>query len=126
MAKKKLNITDQIKSYQDACKYNGKQPLSESKLLEAGVTPKQIAGIKLEEITLALNEGKPTDIYSGKLRYYPVFWSYAGPSGFAFGLSSCGRTNAIASSGSRHSYHDKAVSDYSGKQFTELWKEYLS
>lgn len=126
MAKKKLNITDQIKSYFDACKYNGKQPLSESKLLEAGNTPKQIAGIKLEEITLALNEGKPTDIYNGKLRYYPVFWPYGGPSGFAFEDSNYDSTIAYAGSGSRHSYHDKAVSDYSGKQFIELWKEYLS
>lgn len=125
MAKKK-NITDQIKSYLDACKYNGKQPLSESKLLEAGNTPKQIAGIKLEEITLALNEGKPTDIYNGEPRYYPVFWTYKGPSGFAF-LRSCYVVSyAGAGSGSRHSYHDKAVSDYSGKQFAELWKEYLS
>lgn len=123
---KKLNITDQIKSYLDACKYNGKQPLSESKLLEAGNTPKQIAGIKLEEITLALNKGKPTDIYNGKPRYFPVFWSYDGPSGFAFERSRCDITYASAGSGSRHSYHDKAVSDYSGRQFTELWKEYLS
>ncbi|HMM02007.1 MULTISPECIES: hypothetical protein [unclassified Dysgonomonas] len=126
MAKKKLNITDQIRSYLDACKYNGKQPLSESKLLEAGVTPKQIAGIELEEITLALNEGKPTDIYNGEPRYYPVFWTYEGPSGFAFQDSRCAFTHAAAGSGSRHSYHDKAVSDYSGRQFTELWKEYLS
>lgn len=126
MKKKKLNITDQIKSYLDACKYNGKQPLSESKLLEAGNTPKQIAGIKLEEITLALNEGKPTDIYNGNPRYYPVFWSFGGPSGFAFRFSLYVSARAFAGTGSRHSYHDKAVSDYSGKQFTELWKEYLS
>lgn len=123
---KKLNITDQIKSYLDACKYNGKQPLSESKLLEAGNTPRQIAGIKLEEITLALNEGKPTDIYNGKLRYFPVFWTHQGPSGFAFRSSSCDRTLAVAGSGSRLSYHEEAVSDYSGRQFTDLWKEYLS
>lgn len=126
MAKKKLNITDQIKSYLDACKYNGKQPLSESKLLEAGNTPKQIAGIKLEEITLALNKGKPIDIYNGEPRYYPVFWSYDGPSGFAFRDSYCDFAVADAGTGSRHSYHDTAVSDYSGKQFIELWEEYLS
>ena len=76
MAKKKLNISDQIKTYQDACTYNGKQPIDEAKLIEAGVTPPQIAGIKLEDITRALNEGKPTDIYNGQRRYYPVFWTY--------------------------------------------------
>ena len=123
---KKLNITDQIKSYQDACKYNGKQPIGREALLALGITTKQIAGIELEEITLALNEGKPTDIYNGEARYYPVFWTYQGPSGFAFWRSAYARAHAYAGSGSRHSYHDKAVSDYSGKQFTELWKEYLS
>ncbi|WP_050702314.1 hypothetical protein [Dysgonomonas sp. BGC7] len=84
MTTKKIKITDQIKSYEDACKYNGEEPIDEAKLLEAGITPRQIAGIKLEKITLALNEGKPTDIYNGKHRYFPVFWSYKGPSAFAF------------------------------------------
>lgn len=126
MAKKKQNITDQIKSYQDACKYNGKQPMDRDALLASGVTLKQIAGIELEEITLALNEGKPTDIYSGNWRYYPVFRSYQGPSGFVFWHSYYGNTIADAGSGSRLSYHEEAISDYSGTQFVDLWKEYLS
>ena len=126
MAKKKLNITDQIKSYLDACKYNGKQPMDREALLALGVTTKKIAGMELEEITLALNEGKPTDIYNGNPRYYPVFWSYDGPSGFAFRDSFYDCAHADAGAGSRLSYHDKSVSDYSGKQFSELWKEYLS
>lgn len=39
--------------------------------------------MKLEDITLALNEGKPTDIYNGQRRWFPVFWSNEGPSAFA-------------------------------------------
>ncbi|MBD8389630.1 hypothetical protein H7X66_13315 [Dysgonomonas sp. BGC7] len=35
-------------------------------------------------------------------------------------------SDASAGSGSRLSYHEEAISDYSGEQFTELWKEYLS
>lgn len=125
MAKNK-SITEQIKSYEDACKYNGKEPVNEQALLDLGITSKQIVGIKLEEITLALNEGKPTDIYNQKWRYYPYFYSYKGPSAFAFYFSYCDCSDADAGSGSRLSYHEESVSDYSGKQFIELWKEYLS
>lgn len=125
MAKKK-SITEQIASYEDACTYNGKEPINEQALLDLGVTPKQIAGIKLEEITLALNEGKPTDIYNGEWRHYPVFRTYEGPAAFAFYCSIFVDSDAFAGSGSRLSYHDEAVSDYSGTHFIELWKEYLS
>lgn len=123
---KKESITEQIKSYEDACKYNGKEPMNEQALLNLGITPKQIAGLKLEEITLALNEGKSTDIYNGKWRHYPYFYSGKGSSAFAFGVSCCDRSSAAAGSGSRLSYHEESVSDYSGEQFLELWKEYLS
>lgn len=125
MAKEK-SITEQIKSYEDACKYNGKEPINEQALLDLGITTKQIAGLKLEEITLALNEGKPTDIYNGKWRHYPYFYSYEGLSAFAFAVSACAYSDAGAGSGSRLSYHEESVSDYSGKQFLDLWKEYLS
>lgn len=125
MAKEK-SITEQIKSYEDACKYNGKEPINEQALLDLGITTKQIAGLKLEEITLALNEDIPTDIYNGKWRHYPYFYSYKGPSAFAFGDSFYDCSAAAAGSGSRLSYHKESVSDYSGKQFLELWKEYLS
>lgn len=124
--KKEKSITEQITSYEDACKYNGKEPMDRNALLALGLTIKQIAGLELEEITLALNEGKPTDIYNGERRYYPWFWTYKGPSAFAFNTSDCDDSIADAGSGSRLSYHEKSVSDYSGQQFIDLWKEYLS
>lgn len=120
------NITGIIDSYEAACRHNGKNPIDESLLIALGFTPKQIAGIKLEEITLAINKGKSTDIYNGKDRWYPVFYSVEGPSAFAFDCSSYAYSAASAGSGSRLSYHEKSDSDYSGKQFIDLWKEYLS
>lgn len=122
MAKKKLKITDQIQSYLDACKYNGKQPIDREALLALGFTTKQIAGIELEEITLALNEGKPTDIYNGELRYYPVFWTYQGPSGFAFRYSRCATTYATAGSGSRLRVLSEIAADHIGRTFPEVWE----
>lgn len=122
----KKDITKLVTSYEDACAYLKKEPVNEAALLASGATTKQIAGMKLEDITLALNEGKPTDIYNGQRRWFPVFWSGSGPSAFAFRYSSCGRTYATAGSGSRLSYHEERVSDYSGTHFCSLWQEYLS
>lgn len=120
------DITKLVTSYEDACAYLKEEPVNEAALLAAGATPKQIAGIKLEDITLALNEGKPTDIYNGQRRWFPVFWSNEGPSAFAFEYSLCVSTYAVAGSGSRLSYHEERISDYSGTHFCSLWQEYLS
>lgn len=120
------DITKLVTSYEDACAYLKKEPVNEAALLAAGATPKQIAGIKLEDITLALNEGKPTDIYNGQRRWFPVFWSNEGSSAFAFRFSSYDSTSADAGSGSRLSYHEERISDYSGTHFCSLWQEYLS
>lgn len=120
------DITEQIGSYEDACAYLQKEPVNEAALLAAGATAKQIAGIKLEDITLALNEGKPTDIYNGQQRWYPVFWTKGSPAAFAFVYSDYGSSSARAGSGARLSYHEKRVSDYSGTKFSSLWQEYLS
>lgn len=120
------DITKLVTSYEDACAYLKKEPVNEAALLSAGATPKQIAGMKLEDITLALNEGKPTDIYNGQRRWLPVFWSNKGPSAFAFVLSDYDNSDALAGSGSRLSYHEERISSYSGTHFCSLWQEYLS
>ena len=122
----KKDITEQIGSYEDACIYLKKEPINEAALLAAGATTKQIAGMKLEDITLALNEGKVTDIYNGKRRWFPFFLTQGSPAAFAFSGSYFVGTYAIAGSGSRLSYHEERVSDYSGKHFISLWQEYLS
>ena len=119
------DITKLVTSYEDACAYLKKEPVNEAALLSAGATPKQIAGMKLEDITLALNEGKPTDIYNGQRRWFPVFWSGSGPSAFAFERSIYAYSVAVAGSGSHLSYHEERISDYSGTHFCSLWQEYL-
>ncbi|MBN9301670.1 MULTISPECIES: hypothetical protein [Dysgonomonas] len=120
------DITKLVTSYEDACAYLKKEPVNEAALLAAGATPKQIAGMKLEDITLALNEGKPTDIYNGQRRWFPVSWSGSGRSAFAFRYSYYDYAIAHAGSGSRLSYHEERISDYSGTHFCSLWQEYLS
>lgn len=120
------NIIEIVGSYEDACRYNGKKPHDRSNLLDAGLTLKKIAGIELEEITLALNKGIPTNIYNGEARWYPVFACNGSPSGFAFDFSDYDYSYATAGSGARLSYHEETISDYSGTKFEKLWQEYLS
>lgn len=120
------DIREIVGSYEDACRYNGKKPHDRSKLLDAGVTLKQIAGIELEEITLALNKGLPSNIYNGEARWCPVFACNGSPSGFAFYYSYCADSYAYAGGGARLSYHEETISNYSGTKFEKLWQEYLS
>lgn len=123
---KKLSIRDRVKTYEDACVVNKEEPLNEEALLNLGITAKQIAGLKLESISRALNEGKPIDIYNGNARHYPYFWINGSPATFAFDGSFCDNSGARAGSGSRFALHERVNADYSGTQFIELWKEYLS
>ena len=120
-----MKITDKIKSHEDACKHLNREPLNEQELLEKGFTPQEIIGRKLETITEALNEGKKLDIYSNDRRWFPVFWTGASPSGFSFGGSDYDNSNAIAGCGSRFCYVSEELSGYSGKQFIDLWREFI-
>ncbi|WP_165025290.1 hypothetical protein [Dysgonomonas sp. ZJ279] len=127
MATKKVkNITDQIKTYEDSCVYNKTQPLNEEELTRLGFTRKEIVGRMLESITKALNEGKEIDIHNREPRYYPYFRTNGSAAAFAFRYSYYGSTDASAASGSRFAYHESDISDYSGIQFLDLWREYIS
>lgn len=148
-------ITDKIKTFEDACQALGLAiPEGLPELLQpkmADIVPSHIKAIlKLEIITAALNEGWQW-IPDGSTRaYWPWFWlftteeiarmSNAEIQGrnlikatdisekFA-GLGSATPILAFSYStayiGSRLAYKKSLLAEYSGKQFIELWKEYL-
>ena len=150
-----MNITDKIKTFDDACKAIGLAgPEALPELLQekyAAIVPSHIkAQLKLEIITLALNEGWQ-HIPDGKhYAYWPWFNLYTtgeiadmGKEGaeeraiinatdvsdvFA-GLGSAHSNHAWSASyayiGSRLAYKSRELARYSGKQFIELWKEAL-
>ena len=49
-------ITDRVKSYADACKVLGIEPMNEQNMKAQGFRPDEVARRKLETITEALNE----------------------------------------------------------------------
>lgn len=148
-------ITDKIKTFEDACQALGLAiPEGLPELLQpkmADIVPSHIkAMLKLEIITAALNEGWQW-IPDGSTRaYWPWFWLFTTEEiarmsnaeirgrnlikatdiseKFA-GLGYASPYNAFSISrahiGSRLAYKKSLLAEYSGKQFIELWKEYL-
>ncbi len=150
-----MDITDKIKTFDDACKAIGLAgPEALPELLQekyAAIVPSHIkAQLKLEIITLALNEGWQ-HIPDGKhWAYWPWFCLYtAGEiadmgkkgaeeraminatdvsdvfAGLGYANSTDAWSYSYADVGSRLAYKSRELARYSGKQFIELWKEAL-
>lgn len=124
-------ITDRVKSYADACKVLGIEPMNEKNMKAQGFRPDEIARRKLETITEALNEGwKPDWNNTDQYKYYPYFYirENAKAEGIA-GLSSANTYNAAsytaADIGSRLCFHDSETARYAGNTFTELYEQIL-
>lgn len=119
-------ITDRVKTYEDACHELSTSPLDENKLMELGLTKHDIAYQKLTTIIKALNEGWVPDVCDDRVyRWYPWFNTNGSPSSFAFDGSVCDDAIAHAGSGSRLCLKNKELSEYCGKQFIDLWKQFI-
>ena len=101
-------------------------PLDEKKLLELGLTEHDIAYQKLAIVTEALNEGQKFNVCDANVkRWYPWFKPNGSPSCFAFYDSYCANAYAAAGSGSRLCLKSEKLSNYCGKQFIDLWKQFI-
>lgn len=119
-------ITDRIKTYEDACAELGIYSLDEAKLMDFGLTKHDIAYQKLATVVKALNEDWTPDVCDSSVyRWYPWFKTNGSPSSFAFDVSYCGAATAVAGSGSRLCLKSNELSDYCGKQFIDLWKQFI-
>lgn len=119
-------ITDRVKTYEDACRELSMNPLDENKLMKLGLTKHDIAYQKLVTIAKSLNEGWVPDVCDNSVyRWYPWFVTNGSPSSFAFDVSHYVNAYAFAGSGSRLCFKNKELSEYSGKQFIELWKQFI-
>lgn len=120
------SITDRVRTYEDACAELGEEPLNEEKLRNLGFSKDEIAYRKLKTIVHALNEGWAAKVYDNEeCRYCPYFVHSETPSGFAFYSSNYAYSNADAGSGSRLCFKTRELSNYGGKQFIDLWKEFI-
>lgn len=119
-------ITDRIKTYEDACAELGIYSLDEAKLMEFGLTKHDIAYHKLATVVKALNEDWTPDVCDSSVyRWYPWFKTNGSPSSFAFYASFYDLAAAYAGSGSLLCLKSNELSDYCGKQFIDLWKQFI-
>ena len=123
-------ITDRVKTYEDACKVLGVEPINEQNAKAQGFRSDEIARRKLETIAAALNEGwKPDWNNTDQYKYYPYFYIQENAKGAFAGLSCAYANNAAASThamiGSRLCFYASRLARYAGNQFTDLYEQIL-
>lgn len=124
-------ITDRVKTYEDACKVLGVEPINEQNAKAQGFRSDEIARRKLETIAAALNEGwKPGWNNTDQYKYYPYFYIQEntkgkGSAGLSFARTSYAASYTAASLGSRLCFYASRLARYAGNQFTDLYEQIL-
>lgn len=124
-------ITDRVKTYEDACKVLGVEPINEQNAKAQGFRSDEIARRKLETIAAALNEGwKPDWNNTDQYKYYPYFYIQENAKGKGSAGLSCehayyAAAYAYAAFGSRLCFYASRLARYAGNQFTDLYEQIL-
>lgn len=131
------DITNRVKSYADACKVLGIEPMDEDSMKAQGFRPDEIARRQLETITEALNEGwKPNWADTDEYKYYPYFYievsevqteddTYGALAGLSCATTLSAASCTAAYFGSRLCFHDRETARYAGRTFTNLYAQIL-
>lgn len=124
-------ITDRVKTYEDACKVLGVEPINEQNAKAQGFRSDEIARRKLETIAAALNEGwKPDWNNTDQYKYYPYFYIQENAKGKGSAGLSCANTHTSAAYsgadvGSRLCFYASRLARYASNQFTDLYEQIL-
>lgn len=124
-------ITDRVKTYEDACKVLGVEPINEQNAKAQGFRSDEIARRKLETIAAALNEGwKPDWNNTDQYKYYPYFYIQEnakgkGSAGLSYATTAIAATNTYATFGSRLCFYASRLARYASNQFTDLYEQIL-
>lgn len=119
-------IHTKIKTYEDACVLLKRNPkaLPDVTMLPYNLQKFTLAAIKLATIAEALNDGWVPDWnHFGQWKYYPWF-NMDDASGFSFNDYAYGRTHSDL--GSRLCFKSEAIAKYAGKQFIDLYRDFLT
>lgn len=131
------DITNRVKSYADACKVLGIEPMDEDSMKAQGFRPDEIARRQLETITEALNEGwKPNWADTDEYKYYPYFYievsevqteddTHGALAGLSYANTYSTASSTLAYFGSRLCFHDRETARYAGRTFTNLYAQIL-
>jgi hypothetical protein len=125
-----ISITEQVKTFEDACKVEGVDPknLPIVEHLPKKYRQSIIAHYKLMVITSALNEGwEPNFLDWNEWKYWNWFYlEAAGASaGFASASTSYAASHTSAYIGSRLCFKTRELATYAREQFRDLYFEYL-
>lgn len=120
------NITDRVKSFEDACQVLGiSTNVPEVKGLPRKHQKAIIANYKLITIAEALNEGwKPNWQDSDEYKYYPWF-DMSNPAGVGFSFTASAASYTTAHFGSRLCLKNRELAIYFGQTFTDLFNDSL-
>lgn len=120
------NITDRVKSFEDACQVLGiSTNVPEVKGLPRKHQKAIIANYKLIVIAEALNEGwKPNWQDSDEYKYYPWF-DMSNPAGVGYSYTYNAASNTLANVGSRLCLKNRELAIYFGQTFTDLFNDSL-
>lgn len=124
-------ITDRVKTYEDACKVLGVEPINEQNAKAQGFRSDEIARRKLETIAAALNEGwKPDWNNTDQYKYYPYFYIQEnakgkGSAGLSYATTHYAATTTAALLGSRLCFYASRLARYASNQFTDLYEQIL-
>lgn len=116
------SITDRIKTISDIFDYHGIN-IEAFYCEHENHSKDEIAYTILKLLCSALNEGwKPDWDNPNELKYYPWF-EIGGSSGFQFNDYDCWRS--LSDVGSRLCFKSRELAEYAGKQFTDLYKQFM-
>lgn len=120
------NITDRVKSFEDACQVLGiSTNVPEVKGLPRKHQKAIIANYKLIVIAEALNEGwKPNWQDSDEYKYYPWF-DMSNPAGVGYSNTASAASDTDAAFGSRLCLKNRELAIYFGQTFTDLFNDSL-
>lgn len=107
------DVMDLIKTFEDACSYNGSHPKDERFLIGK---PHRMATERMEEVTLAFNGGKVVNLADPSYLKYYNYFEFA-QSGFRFHAAGYSRSGTHSPGGSRLGFFHEKHARYCAKQF---------
>lgn len=147
---KPKNVMERVKTFEDACNELGidhNEWMQDKK--ELGLEADVIAYLKLRIIAAALNEGWQPQFTEDEYRYFPWFCLYtqseidemseedksrvvsrsiynaSAGGGVAYADTNYGSSNTYADIGSRLAFKTHELAEYAGRQFVEIWADYV-
>lgn len=138
-------VIERIKTFEDACKELGNDHqavIDYYAICDATSTKDIIAYAKLRIIAAALNEGWVPQFTEDEWRYFPWFVLYTQKeidemdeeeksrvvyrsSSYAYAVAYSDSSHPYASVGSRLAFKTRELEEYAGKQFIEIWADYV-